>query len=116
MNLENMPSLNEIACANTTIKPTRSKWHQCLTLPEGRVYMDICAIYHSVSVEWILDNIHEVDTYLTGLCNAGLLTCKENGYLGLFEIWLNCDGIANLLSIPQLKEDVYGIDYNAKRG
>ncbi len=56
---------------------------------------------------WILDIIHEVDTYLTGHCNTGLLTCKENGYLSLFEMWFNRDGIANLLSIPQLEEDGY---------
>ena len=30
-------------------------------------------------------------------------------------MWLDCNGIANLLSIPQLEEDGYIIDYNAAR-
>ena len=71
-------------------------------------------MHHSVFVDWILDNIHEVDTYFTGHCNTGSLTCKEKGYLGLFKMWLNHDGIANLLSIPQLEENRYQIDYNIR--
>ena len=97
-----MPSLNKIACANTAVKLAGSKWHRHLMLPEGRVYLDSCALYHSVFVEWILKNIHDVDTYLTGHYNAGSLTCKEKGHLRLFEMWINRDRIANLLSIPQL--------------
>ena len=30
-------------------------------------------------------------------------------------MWLNCNGIANLLLIPQLEEDGYVLDYNTKR-
>ena len=33
----------------------------------------------------------------------------------VFKMWLNRNGIANLLSIPQLEEDGYVIDYNTKR-
>ncbi len=112
MNLAKIPTLNNIVCANEAAKLARLKRHRCLTLPEGRVYLDSCATYHSVFMEWILENIHELDTYLTGYCNAGLLTCKEKGYLGLFEMWLRRDRIANLLFIPQLEEDGYEIYYN----
>ncbi len=66
-------------------------------------------------MDWILDNIHEVDTYLTGHCNTGSLIYKKRGYLGLFEMWFNHDGMANLLYTPQLVEDGYQIDYNIRR-
>ncbi len=84
MNLAKIPSPNKVACAKTTSKPAGRD--RLLTLPEGRVYLDSCATYHSVFVACILDNIHEVDTYLTGHCNDGLLTYKEKGYLGLCEM------------------------------
>ena len=34
---------------------------------------------------------------------------------GLWDFWLNEQGIANLISIPQLQKDGYIIDYNTKR-
>ena len=40
---------------------------------------------------------------------------KEQGYYGVFKMWLNCNGTANLLSIPQLEQDGYLIDYNTAR-
>ena len=84
MNLANMPKINEIVCANTAGKPAGSKHQKCLTWPDGIIYLDSCATYHSVFVEWILKNTHKVDTYLTGHGNVGLLTYKEKGYRGLF--------------------------------
>ena len=59
--------------------------------------------------------MHEVEVYLKGHCNAGVTTCKEQGYYGVFKMWLNRNGIANLLSIPQLEQDGYIINYNTKR-
>ena len=79
------------------------------------MYLDSCATYHSVFVDWCLDNVHDVEVYLKGHCNVGVTTCKEQGYYGVFNIWLNHNSIANLLSIPQLEQDGYIIGYNTKR-
>jgi hypothetical protein len=90
-------------------KPARLK------LCDWKLYLDSCATYHSVFAEWCLENTEEVQVYLKGHCNAGVTTCKEQGYYGVFKMWLNRNGIANLLSISQLEEDGYVIDYNTKR-
>ena len=86
-----------------------------LRLSEHKLFLDSCATYHSVFVEWCLKNVHEVKRYLKGHCNAGVTICKEQGYYGAFKMWLNRNGIANLLSIPQLERDGYTVDYNTKR-
>ena len=66
-------------------------------------------------VKWFLENIGPSPYHLKGHCNAGTLTCKEQGYYGPFKMWLNSQGIANLLSIPQLEEEGYKVDYNTDR-
>ena len=40
---------------------------------------------------------------------------KQVGDFGPFEMWINTDGIANLLSLPQLERDGFTIDYNTKK-
>ena len=52
---------------------------------------------------------------LQGNCNAGVSTSNEKGYYGLWNFLLNEQGIANLLSIPQLEKDGYLINYNIER-
>ena len=86
-----------------------------LKLDDWKLYLDSCATYHSCFADWCLDNVHEVEVYLKGHCNAGVTTCKEQGYYGVFKMWLNRSGIANLLSIPMLENDGYEVDYNTKR-
>ena len=83
-----------------------------LKLCDWKLYLDSCATYHSVFADWCLRNVHEVEVHLKGHCNAGVTTCKEQGYYGVFKMWLNRNGIANLLSIPQLEQDGYTITYS----
>ena len=90
-----------------TIKPAKDTGR--LTLCTWKLYLDSCATYHSCFVDWCLDNIETVDTVLRGNCNAGVTTTNTKGYFGLFHMWLNKKGIANLLSIPQLEEDGYRV-------
>ena len=100
---------NHFSMGSDKWKPARLK------LYNWKLYLDSCATYHSVFAEWYLKNIQEVELHLKGHCNIGVTTCKEQGYYGVFKMWVNCNGIANLLSIPQLEEDDYVIDYNTKR-
>ena len=90
-------------------KPARLK------LCDWKLYLDSCATYHSVFAYWCLNNIHKVEAYQKGRCNAGVTICKEQGYCGVFKMWLNRTGIANLLLIPQLEQDGYIIGYNTAR-
>ena len=46
---------------------------------------------------------------LQGNCNAGVKVCTQVGDLGMFKMWLNEGGIANLLSIPQLGKDGFRV-------
>ena len=36
-----------------------------VTLNWWKLYLDSCATYHTAFVDWLLDNVHEVDTILT---------------------------------------------------
>ena len=84
-------------------------------MSKNNLFLDSCATYHLTFVDWCLKNIHGVERFLKGHCNAGVTLCKEQGYYGAFKMWLNRKGIANLLSIPQLERDGYTVDYNTKR-
>ena len=86
-----------------------------VTLCECKLYLDSCATYHSTFVNWCLENLHDVSVHLTGHSNGGTTTFNKKGYYGLFKMWLNKNGIANLLSIPQLEQDGLVIGYNTKR-
>ena len=63
-------------------------------------------------MDCLLDKVHEVDTVLKGNCNAGVTSINQKGWSGAFEMWLNQQETANLLSIPQLEEDGYHVTYD----
>ena len=97
------------------VKGTVNSDAKRFTVDWYKLYLDICATYHSAFVSSLLSGVREVKTVLQGNCNAGVSISKEKGYYGLWSFWLNEQGIANLLSIPQLEKDGYVIDYNTKR-
>ena len=80
------------------------------TLDSNKLYLDSCATYPSAFVRWILDDVKTIPTVLQGNCNAGVSTSNEKGFYGLWNLWLNEQGITNLLSIPQIEKDGYTID------
>ena len=46
---------------------------------------------------------------MTGSCNAGTTKIKKKGYFGDLQVWLNEQGVANLISIPMLEKDGYSV-------
>ena len=59
-----------------------------------------------------MDNIHNVDTYLKGHYNFRVTVCKEQGFDGIFKMWLNHNSTVHLLLISQLEKYGYKITYN----
>ena len=84
-----------------------------IKLSPFKLYLDSCATYHTMFETLWLENIHKVDRVMQGHCNAGVTTSDTVGELfGLFKVWINGKGIANLLPIPQLEEDGYRVKYD----
>ena len=75
--------LNGIGMSNQGLsksKPVRLK------LCNSKLYIDSCATHHSVFADWCLNNVHELEVYLKGHCNAGVTVCKEQGYYRVFKL------------------------------
>ena len=99
---------------SVTFASVANKLNKRFTLDPFKLYLDSCATYHSAFVKEMLHSVKTVGTVLQGNCNAGVSTSKEKGIFGPWSFWLNENGIANLLSIPQLEKDGYTVDYNSK--
>ena len=72
------------------------------TLAWWNLYLDSCVIYHTAFVTCLLKNVEDADTTLLGNCNAGVKFSSLKGYHGKFHMWVNKNGMENLLSIPCL--------------
>ena len=68
-----------------------------------KLYLDSCATYHSFFVEKFLTNVQDGNTTLTGSCNASTAVTNTRGLRDKFKVWLNKQGISNLLSVPMLE-------------
>ena len=51
---------------------------------------------------------------MNGSYNAGTVTTNTRGWYGEFKVWLNERGIANLLSIPMIKDAGYIVSTHTK--
>ena len=63
----------------TTTKKTLPRGVKRVTLDRWKMYLDSCATYHTAFVDWLLDNVHEVDNVLKGNCNVGVTTSNQKG-------------------------------------
>ena len=82
-------------------------------LSKGKMYLDTTSTFHQICHEELLDSgAHKVSTKLRAHCNAGTTYSDEQGrLLGLFDVWLVRNGIANILSVPQLERDGFEPEY-----
>ena len=51
---------------------------------------------------------------MNGNCNAGTTRMTKRGYYGRLRVWLNENGIDNLISIPNLEVDGYVVRTGTK--
>ena len=79
------------------------------TLEWWKAYLDSCASYHTFFSKRYLKNIKEGGGTMTGSCNAGTTRISKRGYYGDLQVWLNEQGVANLISIPMLEADGYSV-------
>ena len=83
-----------------------------LTLDWWKLYLDSCASFHTFFVKEFLMNISEGTGAMNGNCNAGTTIMTKRGYYRRLRVWLNENGIANLISIPKLEADGYVVKTN----
>ena len=95
--------------ATYKIPPRKRAPTKRATCDPNRLYLDSAATYHSMLVKWYLKNVRVAERTLRGNCNAEVKLCTHVGDLGIFKMWLNEGGIANLLSIPQLEKDGFQV-------
>ncbi len=83
------------------------------TLDPQQLYLDSTSSFHQVFTEEHLDNLRLARTTLRADCNASInFATKKGWYCNLFDLWLMRNGIANLLSLPQLKADGFTVSYH----
>ena len=85
-----------------------------LNLDWWKLYLDRCASYHTFFVKEFLMNIYEGAGAMNGNCNTGTKIITKRGYYGRLRVWLNENGIANLIYIPKLEVDGYVVRTNTK--
>ena len=78
------------------------------------MYLDSCASYHTFFVKGFLMNIYEGTGAMNGNCNAGTTRIIKQGYYSKLRVWLNENGISNLISIPKLEVDSYVVRTDTK--
>ncbi len=82
------------------------------TLDLQRLYLNSTSSFHQIFTEEHLDNLRLAGATLRANCNAGNnFATKKGWYRNLFNLWLVRNGIANLLSLPQLEADGFTVSY-----
>ena len=80
-----------------------------VALDPDRAYLENCATFNQAMNPNILTNIFKSTDKLFVHYNSGTTTTNTKGMLGSLECWLNENGIANLLIIPELTRLGYTI-------
>ena len=81
------------------------------TLDLNKMYLDSCCTFHNVFSTNCVENISKSNKTLVSNCNAGETSSTREGYYGRFHVWVNTNGMANLLSIPCLVREGYRVGY-----
>ncbi len=73
-------------------------------LDKNHVYVDSCSTFHQLANANLVQDIKTTKDGLTGHCNAGTTNTNKTGKFGSLDIWVNTEGIANILSLDKLEE------------
>ena len=92
---------------DTEVDPVARK-----TLNKHHVYLDSCSTYHQFITDEYLTDIHNPSKTLKGQRNKGTSIINKKGKFGNLGVWLNKQGLANILSIPLLEKTGYRIAYD----
>jgi hypothetical protein len=76
------------------------------------LYLDSAATQHSMASVQYLSRRHTTRSALRQHCNAGTTLTNRVGYWNGFRFWENPEGIANLMSLPQLELEGYEVYKN----
>ena len=85
------------------------------TLDPHKAYLDSMASHHSFYMRTYLKKVFQSKTTMSTSCNAGQTETNTRGWYGDFEVWLNEQGIANLLSLPALEDAGYKVETHTDR-
>jgi hypothetical protein len=85
------------------------------TLDPCWLYLNSTSSFHQVFMEEHLDNLLLTGATLRANCNAGTnFATKKGWHRDLFDLWLVCNGMDNLLSLPQLEVDGFTVSYHTR--
>ena len=85
------------------------------TLYPDRLYLHTALSLNQAFVDKHLDEVKRVLVDLRGKCDTGVSHANEKGWYGdLLNTWLVCNGISNLLYVPQLERDGFVLAYNTR--
>ena len=83
-----------------------------MTLSEYNLYLDSCATYNYTFIKIFLDCIGAAHEIMHWHYNAGTTITNQEGWYGGWKIYLNEQGIGNLMSIPWLEREGYRTVYD----
>lgn len=104
----------KVAIAKLAIKAKATKSYpktkkSQYTLDWWKCHLDSCTSYHTYFVKEFLGNIGKDPSTMSANFNACTVLLKQKGRDKNFQVWLNKQGIVNLLSIPMLEEAGYKV-------
>ena len=79
------------------------------TCDPKKLYLDSCATHSSMFATEFLDKRHCTGVTLRQNCNAGSRLTNRMGFWSVWKFWENEDGIANLLSEPEIEKQGYEV-------
>jgi hypothetical protein len=82
-------------------------------LKKNYLYLDTCTTNDQMVNPAYLTNIQTAEVPLRLHTNAGTSVSKQQGFLGSQKFWLDCMGIANVISLKSLEEK-YRVSYDSK--
>jgi hypothetical protein len=81
-------------------------------LKKNYLYLDTCTTNDQMVNPAYLTDIQAAEVPLRLHTNAGTSVSKQQGYLGSQKFWLDCGGIANVISLKSLEEK-YRVSYDS---